>query len=49
VVVNLADAPRRVDLGTTATGVIFATADEPELGGTTVTMPPESAAILRTS
>jgi maltooligosyltrehalose trehalohydrolase len=48
VVANLADAPREVDLDVAATGVLFSTGDEPQLDGTAVGMPAESAAVLTT-
>jgi maltooligosyltrehalose trehalohydrolase len=38
-----------VDLDRAATGVLFATGNQPGLAGTTVTMPAESAAVLTTA
>jgi maltooligosyltrehalose trehalohydrolase len=49
VVVNLADQPREIDLDTVATDVLFATGELPDLDGSTVTLPAESAAVLATS
>jgi len=48
VVVNLAGEPREIDLDRRAADVLFATAELPELDGATVTLPPESAAVLST-
>jgi maltooligosyltrehalose trehalohydrolase len=48
VVANLAGEEAEVDLDRPATGVLFATADEPSVDGTTVTLPPESAAVFTT-
>ncbi|RBY97838.1 malto-oligosyltrehalose trehalohydrolase [Blastococcus sp. TF02-8] len=48
VVANLAGQPRPVALDRAAAGVVFSTGDEPQLDGTTVTLPAESAAILST-
>ena len=48
VVVNLADERREIDLDRRAADVLFATAELPELDGATVTLPPESAAVLST-
>jgi maltooligosyltrehalose trehalohydrolase len=48
VVANLADAPREVDLDVAGTSVVFSTGDAPQLDGTTVTMPAESAAVIAT-
>ena len=49
VVVNLADQPREIDLDVPPTDVLFATGELPALDGATVTLPPESAAVLSTS
>ncbi|MDQ1660570.1 MAG: maltooligosyltrehalose trehalohydrolase, partial [Blastococcus sp.] len=49
VAVNLADEPREIDLDVPATDVLFATGELPALDGETVTLPPESAAVLATS
>ncbi|MGY1609346.1 malto-oligosyltrehalose trehalohydrolase [Geodermatophilus sp. SYSU D00700] len=48
VVANLSGEPREVDLDRPATGVLFATGDDPALDGDTVTLPAESAAVLTT-
>ena len=48
VVVNLADQPREIDLDVPATDVLFATGELPALDDATVTLPPESAAVLST-
>jgi maltooligosyltrehalose trehalohydrolase len=48
VVANLAGQPREIALDRAAVGVVFSTGDEPQLDGTTVTLPAESAAILST-
>ncbi|MGY1793022.1 malto-oligosyltrehalose trehalohydrolase [Geodermatophilus sp. SYSU D00525] len=48
VVANLSGRPQPVQLDRPATGVLFATADEPSLDGATVTVPAESAAVLTT-
>ncbi|WP_309232975.1 DUF3459 domain-containing protein [Blastococcus sp. TML/C7B] len=48
VVVNLAAEPREIDLDRPADEVLFATAELPGVDGSTVTMPPESAAVLST-
>ncbi|MDT0277835.1 malto-oligosyltrehalose trehalohydrolase [Blastococcus goldschmidtiae] len=48
VVVNLADEPREIDLDRSADEVLFATAELPAIDGSTVTLPPESAAVLST-
>ncbi len=47
VVVNLADEPREIDLDRRAGDVLFATGELPALDGATVTLPAESAAVLR--
>ncbi|MGY1736842.1 malto-oligosyltrehalose trehalohydrolase [Geodermatophilus sp. SYSU D00684] len=46
VVANLSGQPQQVELDRPATGVLFATADEPSVDGATVTVPAESAAVL---
>ncbi len=46
VVVNLADQPREIDLDVAATDVLFTTGELPAVDGSTVTLPPESAAVL---
>jgi maltooligosyltrehalose trehalohydrolase len=46
VVANLADVPREIELDRVVDGVLVATADEPRLDGATVTLPPESAAVV---
>jgi maltooligosyltrehalose trehalohydrolase len=48
VVVNLADRPRELELDRPATGVVFATGEQPKVERTTVTLPAESAAVLST-
>jgi maltooligosyltrehalose trehalohydrolase len=48
VVANLAGEEGEVELDRPATGVLFATADEPSVDGTTVTLPAESAAVFTT-
>jgi maltooligosyltrehalose trehalohydrolase len=48
VVANLAGRPREIDLDRPATAVVFATGEPPSLAGGTVTLPAESAAVLRT-
>jgi maltooligosyltrehalose trehalohydrolase len=48
VVANLADRPRAIELDRPATGVVFATGDEPTVERATVTLLPESAAVLST-
>jgi maltooligosyltrehalose trehalohydrolase len=48
VVANLSGEAREVDLDRPATGVLFATGDEPTVDGDTVTLPAESAAVLST-
>jgi maltooligosyltrehalose trehalohydrolase len=48
VVVNLADQPREIDLDVAATDVLFSTGELPALDGASVTLPPESAAVLAT-
>jgi maltooligosyltrehalose trehalohydrolase len=53
VLANLSDEPREIPLDRPATGLVFATGsvlggDEPALAGLTVTVPAESAAIVRT-
>ena len=48
VVVNLAEESREIDLDLPAGEVLFATGELPETDGETVTMPPESAAVLST-
>ena len=48
IAVNLDDQPREIDLDVAATDVLFATGELPALDGTTVTLPPESAAVLAT-
>jgi maltooligosyltrehalose trehalohydrolase len=48
VAANLADRPREIELDRPATGVVFATGDEPTIDRATVTLPPESAAVLST-
>jgi maltooligosyltrehalose trehalohydrolase len=48
VVANLAGVPREIDLDRPATRVVFATGDAPQVGGTAVTLPAESAAVLTT-
>jgi len=48
VAVNLADQPREIDLDVPATDVLFATGELPALDDATVTLPPESAAVLAT-
>ncbi|WP_369253084.1 malto-oligosyltrehalose trehalohydrolase [Geodermatophilus amargosae] len=48
VVANLSGEEQEVELDRPATGVLFATADEPSSAGTSVTLPPESAAVLTT-
>ncbi|MFP5372955.1 MAG: DUF3459 domain-containing protein, partial [Actinomycetes bacterium] len=49
VVVNLADQPREIDLDVAVTDVLFATGELPAVDGPTVTLPPESAAVLATT
>jgi maltooligosyltrehalose trehalohydrolase len=49
VVANLAGEARQIDLDRPATAVVFATGEPPALDGRTVTVPAESAAVLRTS
>jgi maltooligosyltrehalose trehalohydrolase len=49
VVANLAGEPREIDLDRAPTEVLFATGEAPSLDGRTVTLPAESAAVLRTS
>jgi maltooligosyltrehalose trehalohydrolase len=49
VVANLAGEPREIDLDRAPTGVLLATGEPPSLDGRTVTLPAESAAVLRTS
>ena len=49
VAVNLADRPREVHLDRSVTEVLFSTGELPELDGTTVTLPAESAAVLSTA
>jgi maltooligosyltrehalose trehalohydrolase len=46
---NLAGEPRRIELDRPATEVVFATGEPPSLRGGTVTLPAESAAVLRIS
>ena len=48
VAANLADQPREIDLDAPARDVLFATGELPTLDGNTVTLPAESAAVLRT-
>jgi maltooligosyltrehalose trehalohydrolase len=48
VVANLAGEPREVDLDRPVTEVVFATGEPPSLDEGAVTLPAESAAILRT-
>ena len=48
VVANLADAPREVPLDRPATGVLFATGDQPGIDRGTVTLPAETAVVLTT-
>jgi maltooligosyltrehalose trehalohydrolase len=48
VAANLSGEPREVDLDRPATGVLFATGEAPDVSGGTVTLPPESAAVLTT-
>ncbi|MGY1787498.1 malto-oligosyltrehalose trehalohydrolase [Geodermatophilus sp. SYSU D00698] len=48
VVVNLSGQAQQVELDRPATGVLFATADEPSVDGATVTVPAESAAVVTT-
>jgi maltooligosyltrehalose trehalohydrolase len=49
IAVNLAGQPREVDLDSPAVDVLFATGELPVLDGRTVTMPPQSAAVLTTA
>jgi maltooligosyltrehalose trehalohydrolase len=49
VVANLADRPREVHLDRSVTDVLFSTGELPQLDGTTVTVPAESAAVLTTA
>jgi maltooligosyltrehalose trehalohydrolase len=48
VVANLADRPRAIELDRPAAEVLFATGERPATGQATVTLPAESAAVLRT-
>src|ERR1700712_4958935 len=48
VAINLAEQPREIDLDLAVTDVLFATGELPTLDGETVTLPPESAAVLST-
>ncbi|GAA4754443.1 malto-oligosyltrehalose trehalohydrolase [Modestobacter marinus] len=48
VVANLSDQPREIDLDVAGREVLFSSGELPELDGTTVTMPAESAAVLTT-
>ena len=48
VVVNLADEVREIDLDVPAAEVLFSTGELPSLDRRTVTVPPESAAVLST-
>ncbi len=48
VVVNLAEEPREIDLDRPVGEVLFATAEMPAVDGDSVTLPPESAAVLST-
>jgi maltooligosyltrehalose trehalohydrolase len=48
VVANLAAEPREIGLDREVGDVLFATGEQPSLGGSTVTLPAESAAVLST-
>jgi maltooligosyltrehalose trehalohydrolase len=48
VVVNLAEDPREIDLDRTVAEVLFSTDELPAVDGATLTLAPESAAVVST-